>query len=224
MFSFLKEKKNKILKKAGFTIIEMLVVAAIFAILTAIIIFNYGNFTDNILATNMAYEIGLVARQAQVFGLGVRGTGGEFTNAYGIFVNLEDGSSAEGTKNIIFFVDNKPTDGNGECNDESGDSFCTCSTTDGLTDECLERLTLQRGIIINGLFVKDEGGDCVSTNRLAVTFKRPNPDAIIVDQADHNIGFELAEMQLFAPRSQSPRYVIVRNTGQISVDNQSVCN
>lgn len=223
MFSFLKEKKNKIIKKAGFTLLEMLAVVAIFAILTAVIIFNYGDFTDNILSTNMAYEIGLIARQAQVFGLGVRGTGGDFANAYGIFVNLQDGSSPSGTKNIIFFVDNKPLGGNSRCNNDStGSSHCTCSSTDGISDECLEKLTLQRSIIVDSLRIKKANGDCTDTNLLAVTFKRPNPDAIIIDQENGDTS-DYAEIRLFSPHNRTPRYVIIRSTGQISVAHASEC-
>lgn len=214
--------KSKNLKK-GFTLIELIVVAAIFTVLTAIIIFNYGDFTDNVLSTNMAYEIALTARQAQVFGLGVRGTGGQFSSPYGIFINLDDGSSSDGTKNIVFFADTKPAQGNGQCNDVDGTGYCVCTSSGAQTDECLEQLTLQRNIIIDDLQVKSSGGSCSPTDRLAVSFKRPNPDAIIVDQENGGSNYELAEIRIDSPRSDAPKYVIIRNTGQISVSHNSSC-
>jgi len=203
----------------GFTLIEMAVVTAIFGILTSVVIFNYGNFTDNILSTNMAYEVALQVRQAQVFGLGVRGVDGKFGGAYGVFINKKD---VDSTKDIILFNDSKPVAGpDGKCGDSTGAGVCICNTR----DECLEKITLQRNIIIDKLRVKGSGSSCDNdVDLLSVTFKRPNPDAIIRNQdSGASTNFELAEIRINSPRSARPRYVIIRNTGQISVEQKSVC-
>lgn len=205
-------------KKKGFTLIEMAVVTAIFGILTSVVIFNYGNFTDNILSTNMAYEVALQVRQAQVFGLGVRGVDGKFGGAYGVFVNTNNSDGT--TKDIILFNDSKPLAGpDGKCGDSSGSGVCICNTG----DECLEKISLQRNIVIDELWVKS-GSTCTDTDLLSVTFKRPNPDAIIRNQdSGASTNFELAEIRINSPRSDKPRYVIIRNTGQISVEQDSNC-
>lgn len=214
----LARNKKQETKNKGFTLIEMAVVTAIFGILTSVVIFNYGNFTDNILSTNMAYEVALQVRQAQVFGLGVRGVDGQFGGAYGVFVNTKNSDAT--TKDIILFNDSKPLAGpDGKCGDSSGSGVCVCNTG----DECLEKISLQRNIVIDELRVKGSGASCNPTDLLSVTFKRPNPDAVITDQDGGGSNFELAEIRINSPRSDKPRYVIIRNTGQISVEQDSNC-
>jgi prepilin-type N-terminal cleavage/methylation domain-containing protein len=215
MFSKLKKIKNTLRQSSlrqssgqgGFTILELIVVTAIFGILTSILMFNYGDFTDRVLSTNMAYEIALTARQAQVFGLGVRGSGGEFGSAYGIHIALVDGE----TKSIDFFNDI----------DSSGMKEGACNGS----GECLEQLVLQRNIAINSLLVKDATGCTTAATGLSITFKRPNPDAIIKNHSDlSEDSYEYAEIGIKAPRSDALRYVIIHNTGQISVQDNSLCN
>lgn len=211
-------KKLKSLKnKAGFTLIEMIVVTAIFGVITAVLVFNYGDFTDRTLVTNMAYEIALTVRQAQVFGLGVRGAGNTFSdsfdNAYGVFVSLPAGE--DNTNSLILFLDaNTDT----EC-DGSGGSACACTGDAG--DECVEKLTLQRGIAVTSLRV-DPGAGCELIEELSVSFKRPNPDALI-RQNGATVVYKTAEIEITAPRSKEVRYVIIRDTGQISVSRDPYC-
>lgn len=54
--------------KQGFTLIEFIVIISIFAIMASIALFNYNGFRSNVALNNLAHDIGLTIRQAQVFG------------------------------------------------------------------------------------------------------------------------------------------------------------
>lgn len=210
MIDFLKIKISKKVgdTSSGFTLVEMIVVVAIFAILTAIIIFNYGEFNDQIIVTNMSYEIALTTRQAQIFGLGVRGTGGDFQKSYGIFADISDTGE---TKDFIFFEDF--LDDDRLCKDGSSND-CDCV---GENDECLEKMTMQRNIVIDKLLAYNNiTADCDLLDKLSVTYKRPNPEAKITDQDNAEEVYTSALIRVSSPRDVK-RYVFVNKTGQISV-------
>lgn len=231
-------KKTKQHLSRGFTLVEMIVVTAIFTVITSVVMFKYGDFTSNMLVTNMAYEIALEIRQAQVFGLGARGSddgagNAVFTRPYGVFINLLDGSTAndeEGaleTKKIQFFIDRNEDDedGYGQCNATGGAGVCSCSN-----DECMSQVTLQRNIKITEVRtnVSDEPDICEETNvpYVAITFKRPSPEARIERQGQefNPDGYEFVQIKVEAPGSSvNPAYVLVRKSGQISVSDNDKC-
>jgi len=228
-------KKETLKANQGFTLIEMLVVAGIFAVLTSIVVFKYGDFTSNMLVTNMAYEIALEVRQAQVFGVGARvsddGTGtANFSFPYGVFINMNDGSTGNPslyeTKKIQFFVDRNESneDGYGKCSDDNGAGTCDC-----VTDECIEQVTLQRNIKITEIRTSAYGSDeevCEATDvpQIAITFKRPSPEARIERQATGEDQYTFVQIKVEAPGSRvNPSYVLVRQSGQISVSDDNIC-
>lgn len=217
--------------KRGFTLVEMMVVAGIFAVLTMVVIFRYGDFTSNLLVTNMAYEIALTTRQAQIFGLGVRGynNAGEkvFNYPYGVFFNVNDGSTGTlgQTKMFSFFVDrnNDNESGYGQCNSSNGSGDCVCASG----DECIEQLTLQRNIRITQLRVSSSSNVCETNlvDKLAITFQRPSPEARIEWQTYNTSGYEFAQIKVEATGSKiKPAYVLIRKNGQISVSANDICN
>lgn len=225
---FFKRTKEKQQTNRGFTLVEMAVVTAIFAILTTIVMIRYGDFTSNMLVTNMAYEIALELRQAQVFGLGSRGydkpTGDtEFSRPYGVFINLDD--TTKQADKVYFFADlnlsSQP--GYGQCNASGGTGICSC-----LNDECISQHTLQRNIRITEVITDTTAnvGTCEATNidQLAITFKRPSPEAHIERQITGVDDYTFAQIKVEAPGSSvKPAYVLVRKTGQISVSDKDIC-
>lgn len=234
---YARHKKNRVHQNRGFTIVEMLVVTGIFAVLTAIVVFRYGDFTSNLLVTNMAYEIALQVRQAQVFGLGARGSeeagNAVFTRPYGVHINMFDGSTGDPslyeTKRIQFFVDrNEDTEpGYGQCsNFDSGTYSGICDCTN---DECTEQLTLQRNIKITEIKTDalGEAGDVCEADdvpQIAITFERPSPEARIERQASGSTGYEFVQIKVEVPGSDvAPAYVLVRQSGQISVSGDDIC-
>ena len=232
-------KLQKIINKArrdkrGFTIAEMVVVSGIFAVLTTVILFKYGDFNSSILVTNMAYEVAITTRQAQIFGVSARGfdqsDGGGFEYPYGVSFNLLDQStgSDQVTKNFTLFVDRNESDesGYGRCsNGAGGVGDCDC-ISEG--DECIERLGMTQGVKISEIRV-NKGTGCNTTRlyRAAVTFKRPSPEARI-ETISHPLddqALEFLEVKIEGKSSSvKPVYVLIRKTGQISVSQTSICS
>src|SRR3989344_3825107 len=72
----------------GFTLIELLVVTAILGIVSTLVLANNTRFGGAVLLENLAYEIGLSVRKAQVYGIAVRRFGEtDFSAGYGIHFN-----------------------------------------------------------------------------------------------------------------------------------------
>lgn len=220
-------KKIKENTSRGFTLVEMVIVAGIFSVLTVIVVLKYGDFTSNLLVTNMAYEIALTTRQAQAFGVGVRGFeldgDRDFGYPYGVFFNLNDGTSETGTlaRSFIFFVDR---DENLLCDDGiDGPGVSNCICAEG--DECINQFTLQRNIRITSIDIGNESYNCTSTTATSVTFKRPSPEARIIKQeGDFDEGLGFVQLKVEAPATETnPSYVLIRKNGQISVSGNNIC-
>lgn len=197
----------------GFTLIEMLVVLAIFTILTAVIMFNYGQFNSQTIMTNMAYEVALTTRQAQVYSLGVRGDDDDFNKRYGIFINLTN------DKNFIFFRDENET---GSCEEDG--VFCSVCPIGG---ECLNKYTLTRDIFIEKICVSSTGNEPIDSSGvcngepvsdIAITFERPNPDGVFKSQTSGAPSNIKSVAIVLKTKFGNQRAVVVQNSGQISVE------
>ncbi len=200
--------------RKGFSLIELMIAVGIFIILTSVAFYGYADFNNDMVMTNQAYELSLHVRQAQVYGIAVRGgsgaVGSEFTASYGVVANV--GSSV-----VTIFRD---------------------TNDDGLYDPsdpnepALELLTFARGVevcricaitsaITSGTDV--EGGCSGSFDDLSITFKRPDPDArVAINDVPFDSGpaYSLTRIAIQAPNGKE-RYVDVTVTGQVSVRNQS---
>ncbi len=211
--------------KKGFTLIERLMVLAIFTILTSVVMYNYAEFNSRTIMSNIAYEIALTVRQAQVYSLGVRGQAGneEFDNRYGVYFNTDNDG-----KEFVFFFDKKPTgegaEPDGWCDGGEGQSNCLACVS---SSECLEKVTLTRDIFISKICLSNtinpvnENGICNETTTdedISVTFDRPNPDAkTVVDSGGSDLKKNVAIV--VKNKFGNQRAVIIRTTGQISVIN-----
>ena len=71
-FNQILSSTKKTVINAGFTLIELMVVIAIFTLITTIALFDQGKMNSNVLLTNLAYDIALSVRQAQSYGIGVK--------------------------------------------------------------------------------------------------------------------------------------------------------
>ena len=195
----------------GFTLIELLAVTAILTIITSIVIVNNGRFGGVILLENLAYDIALSIREAQVYGISVRQFGsGNFDVGYG-----------------MHFLTSSPT---------TYVLFADAIERNGLYDGCptkascelVESTDIQRGYFIAGLCVPagKSAKDCLKTSkvlRVDILFKRPEPDACIsregVSAVTGNYSCtgakESARIILESPRGVQMS-VVVEATGQIS--------
>ena len=141
---------------SGYTLIELLVVIGILTFSMGIIIVNQSGFNRSILLKNLAYEIALSVREAQVYGLAVfESQGGTDTFAAGYGVHFEQGASDY----YILFADLN--------NNRMYDS-----------GEGVETFQLSRNNRVLDFCATPASGveDC-SITFLDIVFERPNPDA-----------------------------------------------
>lgn len=183
-------------KNAGFTLVELLVSIAIFAVVTSVAVVNHTDFNGSVLLTNLAYEIGLSVREAQIYGITVKGTAldaTKFDSGYGMRFDMSTPTR------YYLFEDRTPPD-----------HYCDMSECGAIYDNVIETFYIQRGNRISRICVD---GDC-SPTILDISFVRPNPDAYI---RVNGTSFGKAEICVLSPVAGTARKVVVESTGQISV-------
>lgn len=210
MISYLLEKthgKNiKITRKLisntkAFTLIELMVTVGIFVLMTALILARYNSYYSGTVFTNMAYDVALTVRQAQVYGISVkRGADGAFTSSYGVYFKKE---SPDDKFHLYTYL------GGGSP-----------------TKSVLEKTyTLKRGAKINSLCAGSGKDDCsvlqTIGDELNIVFKRPNPEPIICAKYGinpQNCDHKYAKIELVASDGVTKKSIIVKATGQISIE------
>ncbi len=197
----------------GFTLLELLVSIGIIGLITAVVVFNQKDFSDQVSLSNVANEIDLQIREAQVYGTSVREYSGSFSNAYGVSFNI--GNNGSSNSSFISFVDNQSVNG-------FYDSPGSCSP--GSTSECLGRINLLRGNTITKICADKTGNppSCSPANigRVDITFLRPSPEAKIFF---FNPGgnpfipnYDSVSIELTSPKGKKMN-VKVYTSGQIAV-------
>jgi len=186
----------------------------IIVMITSVALVQHNQFNETLALTNLAYEVGLSVRQAQVFGLSVRqftGSSGVTANLYGVHFEY-DQNNPETRLKYVLYADN---DGN---NNFTGDS------------EIVETTTITRGNYIDKFCATRSNSTVCSESlvdsevgtieKLSIRFDRPNPDAIIVvgDGVSQTAGYEEATIFLKSKDGAATRCVVVRITGQVSID------
>jgi prepilin-type N-terminal cleavage/methylation domain-containing protein len=214
--------KKVVAGKAGFTLLELIVSISIIAFITAIVVFNQGDLSDQISLGNVANNIELQIRQAQIYGISVKEStvgSNQFGYAYGVAFNLNVSGGATGPTSYISFSD---VNANGAFN--QGANWTTCAGV----SECVRIDNIARGNYILKFCVIDSNSivQCTPTptiGRVDITFLRPNPAAKInlrnTSGADVNTSFSNfsgARIVLQSPKG-SQKTISVYATGQISV-------
>jgi prepilin-type N-terminal cleavage/methylation domain-containing protein len=185
--------------KRGFSLIELLVVIGIFIVITSVILANNSKFNSSVLLGNMAYDIALSIREAQVYGLSTQVYSNQFSVGYGIHF--------QGNNTYVLFADrNSPPNKRYE------------SATDGI----VQTYTVGRGNVIkNYCGIKTDGTKECSDNAAAIThldigFLRPNPDSTIT--GDSASAYSSGTITVVG-QSGETRTISIQSTGQISVTN-----
>ena len=182
-------------KQRGFTLVEMLVVLGIFTIITTLVLARNTQFTRNIAITNLAYDVALAIREAQVFGLSVRqvpGQTGNFSAAYGM--HFEQGEST-----FSLFADL-----------DEDNQF------DELSEE-VETFSMQDGFTIRQLCGSASGIECnLVDEAVDILFERPDPEARII--ARKNGALNYVEIEIGSDAA-GERTITVMTTGQITIKN-----
>ena len=157
--------------KAGMTYVELIVVLSIFAVMTSVILFDYGKFQSKVDIKVLANDIALKVVEAQKSALSgklplyPRVSVSPWKPSYGVYFDL---SSAETKKSFIYFTD---LDQLGDYTDDN--SSCTSNT-----GECLEKITITKNNFISQIDSYSGAVATPITNPLSITFKRPDASAI----------------------------------------------
>lgn len=197
----------------GFTLIEMLVAVGIFTLMSAVLLYNYPEFNSRSALDNLAHQIAISIREAQVYGLSVRQTQATYPG-YGIYFdkNAPTSFTLFGDKN-----DNKVYDAG-----EMVDRF-DLTGGDRITDLCYNLQTTD-------YTPTSDKGNC-NLNNMTIVFTRPDPDAFITLTNWLNVQnpptgsftspYISSEVILTSRRGTYKRMIQVYTTGQISVRSAS---
>lgn len=176
--------------RRGFTLAEMVVVIGIIAIVSGVVLANNNKFGGQVLLQNLAYDIALSIRQAQVYGIAVQRFNNEYASAYGMHFSV---SSPD-----IYVL------------------FADVTTVNGVYDGSSERVqssTIANRYTISALRINGCSGTAVSN--LDIVFKRPDPDAYI--SAPPLSGLQESACITVSSPQGGTKNVIVEVNGQISV-------
>ncbi len=194
-------------KREGFTLVEMAVSIGIFALISAVVIFNHGKFNSSIVVTNLSYEIALAVREAQVYGLAVKQDPTDVDPveyAYGVYFTRDT------PKTFYIFAD------------RDGDQQFDLEPLDPCNGiyECQERIEIRGDVELKEFRTVDSLGATYNADNLTVLFLRPNPIAIIRDEFNSGAssnGRQRAAIQVYSQRAEKTKEVMVELSGQISV-------
>jgi len=177
---------------AGFTIIELVIVFAVSAVIFGVVVSGYPSFSNKAELENIALDIALTIREAQVYGVGVKETSvgtGEFDLAYGVYFDVDNPTQ------FVLFSDID--------NDQMYD-----------VGEGINTFLIKTNFRINLLCEDIACG--VSTQRLDITFKRPDLDAVIISN-EVPVPLSVAGVRITSDKTGDVKIIRVTNTGQISV-------
>lgn len=174
----------------------------IFTVITGITLSQYKNFNGTTVLTNLAYEIAITIRQAQVYGLSVKNAGG--SNPFNVRYGLR---FTAGNSFILF-----------------GDINNNAQYDSSPVNEAVETLRASQGNTISnfcGVRIGSAITDCVSggtgsiISSLDIMFLRPNPDA----QIKSNLGtmYQTATITVRSSVTGATKIVTVSSTGQVQV-------
>lgn len=181
-------------KNNGFTLVELIITIGIFALMTSLMLAKYGNFDQGTLLTNTAFDIALSIRSAQSYGMNVRSVGrniNSFEAPYG--VHFDNGSN---TYKIY-------ANTSGDLKYDDGDTI-------------LSTITMKRGHTVSFICADNAGNCLVTVDSLDIIFQRPDPNAIILINGQ-TTRYIYSRIKVMASDG-STRSIVVRSTGQISVE------
>lgn len=222
--------------QAGVTLIEMLVVVAIIAIVSSVIMFNYSDFSSNVSVRNLSQEVALAIRKAQTYATSVRSVDGTAIvdssayAGYGISFSTNDIAADQylpSNKRFMLFVD--IPEGSGTDSEYTGTytqvQSQACGTPTSSYNECIESFGITTSdkilAICGGTDVASYSSDvstCTSVGSVDISFKRPSPDAKIIYTPQNGTPIRSAYAQIVLESAKGlKRAITVWNTGQISV-------
>lgn len=210
----------------GFTLIEFIVIISIFAIMAAVALFNFNGFRSNVGLNNLAHDIGLTIRQAQVFGWSNQSASSSGTialDANNNPIRYADGvyfGAANLATQFILYQKADPTD-----------------TQEYVpnTDTVVDTIKINGPYVISGIASAQSGqesslaitpdGRIPTTNvspqtgSVSIAFTRPQPEAMFFNDStavtDQYLGIYLRNAT--DPADAASHVIIVSHTGEIDV-------
>lgn len=220
---------NKIKNNRGVTLIELMVVISIFLILTGLVLYNSRQFDSSVSLQNLADDIALSVRKAQIYAVGVRGVNTDFSKGYGIHFTIDDDfSSYKGNyKSFIIFADMHNNPSGNKYNQSNNKN---CGTPDQ-NDECLEILTITSSDYISNIYINNEpnpvGNGNDQNDAIDILFKRPDiePDFCLRNNSNSNgacsnTPTSISKVRIEIKNEKSPdikKTITIHSNGQISV-------
>lgn len=192
----------------GFSMIELIIVVAIFGMISGLVLANHSRFNSSVLLGNFAYNIGLSIRDAQVYSLSVK----EFVSANPSTFQTGYGVRFANTTAYTFFADLNKNQRYGTTPTPADAIIKTYAVGQGFT------IDHYCGIRSNGTRdCSDASGTNLITS-LDIVFLRPDPDAIISSNiyVPPTNSYSSAEIIVKSGNGDS-RTITVQSTGQIAV-------
>jgi prepilin-type N-terminal cleavage/methylation domain-containing protein len=224
---------NKIIRKSkyqkGMTLVELMVVLAIFLMVAGITMFDYSKFRSNVSLQNLGDDIALSVRRAQNFAIGVKSSQStQFDKGYGIHFSTAtpDSNNVRAGSNKAFIIFNDITV-NKNYDYTTTSVACNMTTLTG-TNECIDMLNITSGDTVSAICPNGNGDgvtNCISGSAYAdITFIRPNPDASICTgtisggiQSACSVPVSKVDIVIKNTQSQNIKVISVSSVGQISI-------
>jgi hypothetical protein len=179
-------------------VVELLAVTAVMVFITSAILANNSRFGGAVLLQNLAYDMALTVRQAQVYGISVFRFGDEeFSYAYGVHFSPSTPTA------FLLFADAVSENG----------LYDGCPTSSEC--ELVQSTNISQGYRVADVCVTGSGAESCGHSQLDVTFKRPEPDAYIRADLLPTL-YKKGRVVVRSPRGDL-RSVVVETNGQISV-------
>lgn len=182
--------------RSGFSLVELLVTVSIFVVTTGIVLVSFPTFSSKIALDNLAHEVALAIRQAQVFGVAAK----ETIPGSGIFGG--HGVRFDSSQNTTFYLFTD-TDGN---NKYSG------------SGELLETFNIQRRNYISSIcgHLTSSSG-CTALTAVDITFDRPDPEPTLLGNVQGSETLYSYVVLILSSPSGVARSVSVWSNGQIAI-------
>lgn len=222
--SSITHNRKKRTPDAGFTLIELVVTITVFTLLSTLALANFRATDNSLVLQNVAHQVGITIRKAQISGIATQEFNSNFSKGYGVHFQMTT------PKNFWLFADwndNKVFGCLTPCPPPPsppppppvlGSNGCVTSFS-----ECLQRYTMAKGYTIQALYGNGKSSSPgTSLSRLDVTFIRPNPDALIMGTIGSPFTGTMSQFSdaevVLKSASGDTKTVVVWKTGQISVE------
>lgn len=198
--------------RGGFTLTELVVTIGVFLLLSTVALVNFRQVDNSLVLQNVAHQVALVVRKAQILGISVQGVksgSGTVFPSYGVNFDI---SGPPPDNFFRLFADLPVGGGNGVFNGT------ICPGTIVIGNECVQKYTLAGGYTVKQLCGNKKVGGALATcglSRLDISFIRPNPDAVIIGNA--TTPFSDGEI-IIQSRLGKTKTIVIWKTGHISIE------